>query len=268
MGFKDAKKGTTLCVLEVVERRRVSPHIVRVTLGGEDLARLPAPGYDHWFRFFLPQEEGETSFDLPEQLGMAGYLKYLRMPSAVRPIMRNYTVREFRPEALELDIDFVVHGDEGPASRWAQRVEPGGRVALLDQGRGYEWAADTSEHLLVGDETAMPAVLGILRDLPRDAAGTAIIEVPESADIQPHEAPPGVRVRWIDRAAEGAGLKPGLLALEALRALAPAEPATTTAYVCGEQELAAEGRRHLVAAGIPKARIAFVGYWRAGRAAY
>jgi len=268
MGFKDAKKGTTLCRLEVVERRQVSPHIVRVTLSGEDLGRLPSPGYDHWFRFFLPQEDGETSFDLPEQLGMAGYLKYLRMPSAVRPIMRNYTVRELRPEALELDIDFVVHGDEGPASRWAQRVEPGGRVALLDQGRGYEWAADTSEHLLVGDETAMSAILGILRDLPGDASGTAIIEVPESADMQECAAPDGIEVRWIDRSASGAGRKPGLLALEALRALVPAAPGTTSAYVCGEQELAAEGRRHLVAAGVPKARIAFVGYWRAGKAAY
>lgn len=269
MGFKDAKQGTTLCVVEVARREQVSPHVICVTLTGEDFARLPEHGLDQWFRLFLPREEGETSFDLPEQLGVMGYLKFLRMPSATRPIMRNYTVREFRKPALELDVDFVVHGDDGPASRWAQRVEPGGRVALLDQGRGYEWASDTAFHVLVGDETALPAVVGILRDLPRDARGIAIIEVPEASDAQAVDAPAGVEVRWLDRAASDAPHgKPGRLALEALRGVRPASPGATTAYVCGEQELAAEGRRHLVSVGVPKPRITFAGYWRAGRAAY
>jgi NADPH-dependent ferric siderophore reductase len=266
MGFSDARKGSTLCRVQVTATQRVSPNLIRVTVGGESLAAMPQHGYDHWFRLFLPQEDGTTSWDLPGRLGAAGYAKYLRIPAAVRPVLRNYTVRDFRPEARELDVDFVVHGDEGHASRWAQRTQAGDTVVLLDQGRGYEFAADTTFHLLVGDETAMPAVVGILRDLPRDARGLAIIEVPSADDAQPVAAPPGFEVRWLDRG--DAREVPGRLALAELLAWRPADPATLTAYVCGEHELPTRGRRHLVAAGVPKSRISFVGYWRADPAKY
>lgn len=269
MAFKDARKHGTLCVVTVARRERVSPNVIRVTVTGEELDRLADHGYDHWFRLFVPSESGTTDWNLPAQLGLAGYLKYLRMPSETRPVLRNYTVRDFRKAERELDIDFVVHGDGGPASRWAQRAQPGETLAILDQGCGWEEPPGTDFRLLAGDETAMPAILGILSDLPSDAAGLAIIEVPEAADRQTVEAPEGMEVRWLDRSAcaEPHG-KPGRLALAELRATPIADPQRTAAYVCGEQELAAEGRRHLVAAGVPKPRIAFVGYWRAGKAAY
>lgn len=266
MGFTDARRASTLCQVQVTATRRVSPNLIRVTVAGESLAAMPLHGYDHWFRLFLPQEHGPTSWDLPGRLGRAGYARYLRMPAATRPVLRNYTVRELRPEARELDIDFVVHGDEGHASRWVQQARAGDTVVLLDQGRGYEFADDTTFHLLVGDETAMPAVVGILRDLPRAARGLAIIEVPSAEDAQPVEPPPGFQVRWLARD-ESHGV-PGRLALDELLAWHPAEPATLSAYVCGEHELPTSGRRHLVTAGVPKGRITFVGYWRADRAKY
>jgi len=266
MGFKDGRKGTTLCLVHVLRSERVSPHMIRVTLGGEELARLPEHGFDQWFRLFLPHEGGETNWQLPEQLGLSGYLKYLRMPSATRPVLRNYTVRAFRPQQRELDVDFVVHGEQGPASRWAQRAQPGDTVALLDQGRGYEFEGDTDFHLLVGDETALPAILGILRDLPRQARGLALVELPDAADAQQADAPEGVPLRWLPRGA-GSGTRPGALALAALREWRPQRPQTLTAYICGEHELPTQGRRHLVAQGVPKPRIIFVGYWRWGKAA-
>jgi NADPH-dependent ferric siderophore reductase len=265
VAFKEARKGSTLCIVQVARTQQVSPHMVRVTLTGDDLAKLTDHGYDHWFRLFLPQEEGETNWKLPEQLGLTGYLKYLRMPSATRPVLRNYTVRELRADARELDVDFVVHGDEGPASRWAQRAQPGETVALLDQGRGYDHAPDTDFHLLAGDETALPAILGILRDLPRSAAGLAIIEVPSLEDAQAVDGPEGFEVRWLARESHAT---PGRLALDAVLAFTPSSPATLSAYVCGEHELPTQARRYLVAAGVPRARITFVGYWRAGKPAY
>lgn len=266
MGFTEARHGSTLCHVEVARTERVSPHLVRVTVAGESLAALPDHGYDHWFRLFLPQEHGETRWDLPDRLDTAGYLRYRRMPAATRPVLRNYTVRELRRDRCELDIDLVVHGDTGHATRWAQRTGPGDAVALLDQGRGYEFGEDTTFHLLVGDETAMPGIVGILRDLPRDARGLASIEVPTAADTQPVAAPAGVEVRWLARD-DDPGI-PGRLALAAVRAWSPSEPGTLTAYACGEHELPTGVRRHLVAAGVPKRRITFVGYWRAGRPQY
>lgn len=267
MAFKDARRERGAYLAQVVRRSQVTPHMVRVTFGGDDLARLPRHGYDHWFRLFLPRADGPTDFGaVPDQFGMVGYLRYLTSPSGTRPVFRNYTVREHRPESGELDVDFVVHGDEGVAGRWAGRAEPGEQVALLDQGRGFAPPPDADVHLLAGDESALPAILGILRDLPRDARGLALVEIPEAADAQPVDAPAGVDLQWLPR--DGSPATPGTLALAALRAYTPERPETLSAYVVGEQALPTEGRRHLVAAGVPKSRITFVGYWRAGKAQY
>ncbi|WP_345752787.1 siderophore-interacting protein [Microbacterium rhizophilus] len=263
MAFSDARKSRGLYRAQVLRGERVTPHMVRVTFDGDELRRLPRHGFDQWFRLFLPRADGTTDFDaVPEGFGMAGYLKYLMANSHTRPLFRNYTVRMHRPEAGELDVDFVAHGDEGVAGPWAQRARAGERVVLLDQGRGFEVQDGT--HLLVGDESALPAVLGILRDLPRDATGLALIEIPDPTDAQPVDAPEGFEVRWLPRADPHA--RPGALALETLRRYAPIDPAALSVYLAGEQALVAAGRRHLVAVGVPKQRIVFTGYWRIGRA--
>jgi NADPH-dependent ferric siderophore reductase len=257
VSFSDGKKGTVLALVKVIRNEQISPNFRRITVGGAQLAPLPNHGFDHWFRLFLPQEDGETSFALPNRIDLIGYLKYMRMPGATRPHLRNYTVREFRPEQLELDIDFVVHGDEGIATRWATRTRPGDTVALLDQGRAYDIAPDATHHVLVGDETGLPAVVGILRDLPRDALGTAFIEIPHADDAQHVDAPAGFDVRWLvrDRGA------PGQLALETFSSWHPSTTAVS-AYLVGEQALAAGARRHLVAQGVSKKAITFSGYWK------
>ncbi len=87
--------------------------------------------------------------------------------------------------------------------------------------------------------------------------------MPDADDAQPVDAPGGVEVRWLSR--DNAPTTPGKRALDALHAFVPERPATMSAYVVGEQALATEGRRHLVAAGVPKSRIEFVGYWRVGK---
>ncbi|MBO3663572.1 siderophore-interacting protein [Microbacterium stercoris] len=262
MAFADARKTRGHYLAEVVRSERITPHMQRVTFAGDELRALPAHGFDQWFRLFLPRADGTTDFDaVPEGFGMAGYLKFLMTDSATRPEYRAYTARALRPEAGELDVDFVAHGDEGVAGPWAQRARAGERVVVLDQGRGFEPHA-SGEYLLVGDESALPAIAGILRDLPRDARGTAIIEIPHAADAQQTDAPDGFEVRWLPR--EDPHERPGMLALMALRALHPLGPLGV--YLAGEQALAAEGRRHLVAAGIPKHDITFTGYWKVGRA--
>ncbi|MDR0417432.1 MAG: siderophore-interacting protein [Propionibacteriaceae bacterium] len=263
MAFKDAGRQRGLYRAAVVRSERISPHLVRVTVGGDDLKRLPRRGYDHWFRLFLPREPGPADFSsLPEQFGMAGYAKFKASGAAKRFAVRNYTVRRHRPEQGEVDIDFVAHGDRGVAGPWAQRAQPGDQLALIDQGCGFAERPGTGHYVLAGDESALAAILGILRDLPRQAQGVAWIEIPDQADAQPSEEPAGVTVRWLPRGA--AGGTPGAAALAALRAYTPPDPAAVTAYIAGEQTLAAQGRRHLVAAGVPKQRIEFTGYWRAG----
>ncbi|WP_028245177.1 siderophore-interacting protein [Pseudoclavibacter soli] len=255
---------------EVVRRELVTPHMVRVTLSGDDLRRFVFTGFDQWFRLAIPvRDDGSSLADLPDSFGIGGYLRYLRLPKQTRPVIRNYTVRSFRPAtdaaALpELDIDFVVHGDQGIAGPWAAAAKPGDAVALIDQGHGWPDQRPADWVLLVADESGLPAVAGILRDLPRDAVGHAFIEVLDERDRQPTGAPRGVQVHWLARSG---GEAPGSLALPAVQQLSFL-PGRVSAFAVGEQALAAGVRRHLVRErDVPKGDVTFSGYWRVGRSA-
>ena len=130
--------------LTVLRTERLSPHWMRITLGGGEIDRFNPMGFDQWFRIFLPLGGDEGLERIPAKAHkLFGYLKYLRIPDGVRPVMRNYSVRAFRPPptdtAAELDVDFVLHGSAadgtaGPASRWAETCEPGESVVIIDEG--------------------------------------------------------------------------------------------------------------------------------------
>jgi NADPH-dependent ferric siderophore reductase len=251
----------------VVRRELVTPHIVRVTFGGGDLENFEFQGFDQWFRLAVPAHGGADRFDnLPEKFTLGGYLKYLTLPSGTRPVIRNYTARFFRPEVAELDVDFVVHGTEGIAGPWAAAVEPGtpgAEVAFIDQGCGWK-PVPHDEVLLVADESGLPAAAGILRDLPRDARGHAVIELFDLADKQETDAPAGVEVHWVVR---DPASDPGAVALPALSVLDfPSQ--RTYAFAVGESGLATGARRYLVNdRGVPKQNVTFCGYWKLGRSA-
>lgn len=250
---------TGVVTAEVVDARRISPHFVRLTIEGDGLAGWRDLGYDQWFRLAVPTSDDARFDNLADRFDTPGYLKYLTLPRATRPVIRNYTVRAFRPEVRELDIDFVVHGDEGVAGPWAGTLPLGASVAVIDQGCGFQHR--TADHtLLIGDESALPAVVGILRDLPRDARGDAIIEIADHDDRQPVDAPSGFDVHWVVREP---GRRIGEAALEHLVALPPVA-GSVSAFAAGESKLATGARRHLVnERGVPKADITFCGYWRA-----
>ncbi|MFD4958739.1 siderophore-interacting protein [Microbacterium sp. NPDC058389] len=259
--------------LTVLRTAKLSPHWIRVTLGGGEIDRFRPMGYDQWFRIFLPLGGDEGLERIPAKANkLFGYLKYLRIPDGVRPVMRNYTVRAFRPATAttgaELDVDFVVHGTAedgtaGPASRWAQSCRAGESVVVIDEGLSFNPDRGTDRVVLVSDETGLPAIAGICASLPADASGLAIVEVPSADDALAFARPAGVIVRFVVREPE---VKPGTLALQALRdAALPASP--FHAYVAGEQALATDGRRHLVAErGVSKDHVSFIGYWRVGAA--
>ncbi|WP_454043455.1 siderophore-interacting protein [Cellulosimicrobium sp. Marseille-Q8652] len=254
--------------LEVVGSKRVSPHVVRVTLGGEGMDHFTAMGYDQWFRLFLTRPD-QDALSLPTRSSGLWYVQYLATPKARRPFVRSYTVRAVRPDLRELDVDFVVHGDEGPASRFALTARPGERVGLLDQGIGYNPRVEHDWTLVVADETGLPAVAGICESLPDDARGLAVVELPDPADVQDFRVPAGVELRWIARSDHAAAeqVVPGRLALDAVLA-ADLPSAPVYAYAVGESSLVTGVRRHLVNdRGVPKTHVDFVGYWRHGQAA-
>lgn len=262
--------------LTVLRTERLSPHWMRITLGGGEIDRFRPMGFDQWFRIFLPLGGDEGLERVPAKANkLFGYLKYLRIPDGMRPVMRNYTVREFRPAGdgkdAELDVDFVLHGSAadgtaGPASRWAESAQAGESVVIIDEGLAFNPERGVDRVVLVVDETALPAVAGICASLPESATGVAIVEVPDAADALAFDHPAGIDVRWIVRDADA---KPGESALAALRALTDAElPASPYhAYIGGEQALPTGARRHLIGdRGVDKTLISFCGYWRVGAA--
>jgi NADPH-dependent ferric siderophore reductase len=243
---------------EVVRRERVTPNMVRVTIGGDDLRRFEYRGFDQWFRLALPVSDDADLARMPQKFGVGGYLSYLRIPKGRRPVVRNYTVRDFRGD--ELDIDFVAHGTEGVAGPWAAGATAGDRVAFIDQGCGW-LGTPADSNVIVADESALPAALGILRDMPRDAIGHAVIELFDERDRQDVDAPAGMEVHWLTREGD-----PGSAALPALRELQ--FTGAPYAFAVGEQSLATGVRRYLVKErGVPKELVTFSGYWRRGRAA-
>ena len=264
---------TDLLPLEVLRTEPLAPHWVRVTLGGGEIAKFRPMGYDQWFRLFIPVTGDSGLERVPAKAHkLFGYLKFLRIPDGERPVMRNYTVRAYRQatgeRGAEIDVDFVLHGSAaagtaGPASRWAETCKPGDRVLIIDEGLTFNPERGTDRVVLVGDETALPAIASICASLPSSAAGTAIIEVPSADDALEFPHPANISVEWIVRPAD---TDPGELALSALRGLALPD-APLHVYAAGEQALASGVRKQLVSErGVDKNTVSFCGYWKIGAA--
>lgn len=241
--------------------RPITPHMVRVTFEAASFADVPPGAPDQYVKVFFPQP-GQDEPRLPETGSdvMSWYRTYLAMPDDVRPPMRTYTVRAHRPESAEIDVEFVLHGDSGPASAWAARVTPGDRVAFLGPHGLYDVPDGTDWQLLVGDETALPAIGAILERLPAGTRASAYIEVSEREERQTFETRGAVEVHWLLR-----GERPmGEALLDAVRA-ASFPGGAPYAWVSGEAGVVKLVRRHLVREReVDKRRICFAGYWRTG----
>ncbi|WP_223627608.1 siderophore-interacting protein [Microbacterium sp. EST19A] len=266
-------ESTELIHLTVLRSERLSAHWIRVTLGGGEIEKFRPMGFDQWFRLFLPIGGDAGLERVPAKANkMFGYLKFLRIPDGERPVMRNYSVRAYRAATAdagaEIDVDFVLHGSAadgtaGPASRWAETCQPGEHVLIIDEGLTFNPQRGTDRVLLVGDETALPAIASISASLPADAVGTAIIEVPTTEDALSFPRPAGIELVWIVRPHDVA---PGSLALETLARTTLPE-GTFHAYAAGEQSLASGVRKHLVGErGVDKNAVSFCGYWKIGAA--
>lgn len=269
-GKKNTPSDRRFMMAQVARTERLSPSFVRLTLAGLD--GLEARGADHWCRLFFPRH-GQDVLALPTSTSEIGwYLQYLATPKVRRPWVRAYTVRDARPDVGEVDIDFVIHGDDaasiGPAVQFALGARSGDYVGFLDQGVGFTPDHPHDWTLLIGDETALPAIAGICSSLSETARGVAIIEIPTAGDRQEIPAPAGMEVFWVPRVeSSAADTRPGELALRALTEATLPE-GVVHAHAIGEAALATGARRHLVQErGVPKRHVDFVGYWRHGRPA-
>ncbi|OLT17480.1 NADPH-dependent ferric siderophore reductase [Pseudonocardia sp. CNS-139] len=247
-----ARRTTTL---EVRRTERLTPHMIRVVAGGGDIAAFPDTPYtDRYVKLLFPRPgvAYPEPFDI-EQIRAA-------MPREQWPSMRTYTVRALDHSAGELTIDFVHHGDEGIAGPWAAAARPGDVLRLLGPGGAYAPEPEAEWHLMVGDESAIPAIGAACERVPAGRPVLAVLEVADAAEEQVLRTSGDLRAVWLHRD----GTAPDQL-VAAVRDLAfPA--GRVQAFVHGEAGFVREVRRHLVdERGVPRDHLSVSGYWRRGR---
>lgn len=238
----------------VVRIGRPTPHVVRLVLGGDELAGLPIGEFtDHYIKILFPVPGAVY----PEPIDLAAIRRDL--PAAQWPRLRAYTVRAFDADAGELTVDVVYHGDEGLAGPWVATLRPGDPVHFTGPGGAYAPSPDADWHLLVGDESALPAIAVALERLPAGAPATVLVEISGPAEEQPLPSPGQVRLTWLHRDDRpvGAALVAAVRALDF--------PPGVHAFVHGEATFVRELRRLLrVERKVPRERLSISGYWRRG----
>lgn len=178
--------------LQVLRSERLTPHMQRVVLGGDALEGFDSPGPDDHVKLFFPNAQG--AFVLPELTAQGP-----RYPDGLAPSpSRDYTPRLHDAAAGELVLDFVLHG-HGVASGWALRAQPGDALVVAGPRGSYQVADDYDAYVLIGDETALPAIARRLAELPEHAQAEVLVEIPEEADRQPLPSAAQVRVSWLER---------------------------------------------------------------------
>ncbi|MEV4945995.1 siderophore-interacting protein [Streptomyces sp. NPDC053755] len=252
--------------LQVDRTRRLGPSLVRITFTGEELTSFASGGRDQSLSLFLPHPGQDAPvlppLDDPDMYAILG--AWRAMPHDERAVMRSYTVREQRAEPDEVDIDFALHEDGGPACRWAQQAKAGDRVVVLGPAVAENTAVrfqppeDADSVLIWADETALPAASAILEWLPAGTRAQVYLEVPYSGDRAELVTKADATVTWLVRE-EGAPS-----AVEAVRgAELPGE--APYVWIAGESGAVKALRRHFVRdRQLDRGRVTFVGYWREG----
>ncbi|TQM79254.1 NADPH-dependent ferric siderophore reductase [Saccharothrix saharensis] len=231
----------------------LAPHLRRVTFRAPEFAEFRVTGPDECFGLLMAPPGRPLTMPSADRVNVRTAIRAL--PAEDQPDLRWYTVRAHRPEPGEIDVDFVLHGDAGPGTRWATRAAVGQSVGFRAGNSGYR-PPSTGTVLLVADETALPALCAILETgVPE---GTRIFaEVPGEDFRVAVDAP----VTWLHRGDDA----PGSHVLRAVTDLP--SPAPDYAWVCGESTLATSVRRHLVKErGVDRRSVMFSGYWKVGAA--
>ncbi|MBV7483698.1 siderophore-interacting protein [Bordetella sp. BOR01] len=244
-------------LLQVRRIQRIGPYLLRVTLAGDELAGFVSASFDDHVKLFLPVADG---MPVMPTIGPQGPVY---ADDAPRPVSRDYTPRRYDADAGELDIDFVLHG-HGPAASWAAQAAPGQYLGVAGPRGSFVIPHDFDWHLLIGDETALPAIARRLEELPRGKRVLAVIETrhPAARIALPTQA--DLSLHWVHDAAEPEDGPPVLERVVRRLQLPDGEGYV---WAAGESAAIRGIRQYLVQErGIDKSRIRAASYWRRGDA--
>jgi len=253
-------------LLQVKQVRALTPHLIRVTFTGDDLHDFVSASFDDHIKVFFP-EPGADKPTLP-QAGPDGPV----FPEGKRPTARDFTPRRFDADARELDIEFAMH-EAGPAAIWAAQAQVGQYLGIggprgsLVIPTGFDW------HLLIGDDTALPAIARRLEELPAGARVATVIEVADPSARIEFTTRAELHAVWCYRDDAGAGAgaavgERGEALLRAVRETWLPEHGDGYVWAAGEAATMRAVRQHLCGErGVDKARIRAASYWKQGAVA-
>lgn len=243
-------------VATVTSAERITPLMARVTVQSDEFTGFASAAYDDHVKLFFPEPGKDMAMPVPSDNGLA-------FPDGQRPEARDYTPRSFDPATNSLVLDFVLHGD-GPASSWAATAAPGATVGVGGPRGSFVVRGDYDWYLLIGDETALPAIGRRIEELPRDAKVISLVEIATDDERQSLDAPSDTTIEWISRQGAAPG-NPALL-LDAARALNLPD-GDGYIFIAGESAMSKALRSHFVdERGHNPDWIKAAGYWQAGHA--
>ncbi len=236
-------------VMHVLSKTWITKNMIRVTFCAEWVKTLE-PGIEGaHFKLFIPQvDQSDEAFTAALENGP-------------RPDVRTYTIRHIRPDTAQFDVDFVDHGDTGPASSWARRCKAEDIAGFAGPGpvKLAEFYADT--YIVAADMSALPVAAVTLEAMPRDAKGVAFLEITSPEDQQNIDAPQGVDVHWLIHSVPH---KSPTQSIKRIQELPPSEGSVQTC-IAGESGMIKALREEILKRrAIPKGDAYISGYWKIG----
>lgn len=172
-------------ILTVKEKVFLTPHYIQLVLEGKEVLHFAEAKVGDNNKLVIPIQKG-TPIEFPRGKGN----------QSADTVIRTYTLRALDLEKQQMTIEFVAHGEEGPASKWAINANVGDLLGVMMKTKDKSLFLTADWYLLVGDHTALPVISVILEQLPPNAVGKAIIEVYGAEDVLPLKKPDGMEINW------------------------------------------------------------------------
>lgn len=185
---------TIRSTLTVSRKEYITSRFVRIYFTGEDIPLIANTTVGVNNKILIPPK-GLKEIHFPEY----DYEKrrWKPQPKKIRPTVRTYTHRGIDVSKNEIWIDFAIHGDEGPATKWANNAKPGDILGVMMKNGSSELYTKSDNYLLAGDATAIPVLSVILEDLPASAKGTCILEVCNREEEQDLQTQADIEFIWL-----------------------------------------------------------------------